>query len=96
MAHAATVRAVPIKLRNRGRSPITIDLVSLGAVPQTLVRVNREGRQEVTRAFPRSVSLPARGVSDVLPDEVRKDPALAGRTDIEILDVQAPAAPQEK
>jgi hypothetical protein len=87
---------VPIKLRNRGRGPVTIDLVSLGLVPQTDVRVDREGRKEVTRAFPRSVTIAARGETEPLPDAVRRDPALAGRTDIEILDAPATASPQEK
>ncbi len=82
---------MPIKLRNRGRSPITIDLASLGKIAQVDLRVGRDrktgatGAREVKQAFPRSVTIPARGESEELPDAVRADPALAGRADIEII-----------
>ncbi len=86
-----------IKLRNKGRSPLTLELVTLGQQAQVDVRIGRDpsgavGRMQVERSFPRSVTIPGRGESEALPDAVAKDPAvLAQRNLVEV--VGAPAAP---
>lgn len=74
---------MPIKLRNKGRSPLTLELASLGEQTQTDVRFGRdpetgaEGRMELERKYPKSVFISGRGLSDELPDAARDDPTLA-------------------
>lgn len=91
-----------IKLKNKGRAPVVVELTSLGLQRQTDIRVGRdhktgaEGHMEVKRAFPRSVTIPGRGESGELPDEVRDDPALrAHKGVLEVVDTKAAAQPKE-
>lgn len=94
---------MPIKLRNKGRAPLTLELASLGEQAQTDVRFGRDpetgaqGRLELERKYPRSVFLPGRSLSDELPDEVAKDPALASFAGVvEVVKVGAAQPPTKK
>lgn len=66
-----------IRLQNLTRGPLILELPSLGLVQQTVALVTAAGRQDVPRAFPRSVTLLARASSDPLPESVRNDPQVA-------------------
>lgn len=98
---------MPIKLKNKGRSPLVLELPSLGLEPQKDIRVGRDpktgakGVLELQRTYPRSVTIPGRGESEVLPDEVAGDSALAAWAGVvEVVEVKVPIAsgdaPKEK
>lgn len=95
---------MPIKLRNRGRSPLTLELTSLGEHPQTDKRFGRDpatgatGLLEIQRSYPAAVTIPGRGESEELPDAVASDPAVLARTDVVVVPAKSspPAdAPKE-
>lgn len=102
---------MPIQLRNKGRAPVTVELASLGKQTQVDVRIGRDpktgafGPMELNNAYPKSVFIPGRGLSEELPDAVKDDPALHGRTALAVEPVtettpgaagkQAPSAPKE-
>lgn len=81
---------MPIQLRNKGRAPITVELASLGKQAQIDVRIGRDpktgavGPMELERAYPKSVFIPGRGLSEELPDAVKGDPALREWPDLAV------------
>ncbi len=86
---------MPIKLKNRGRAPLTLEVQALGTQVVSVVRVTAQGREESERAYPLSVFIPGRGESGELPDVVAQDPAVVAQLHPQgpLLIVRASASP---
>lgn len=90
---------MPIKLRNRGRLPITLEVPALGNQKVPIVRNTPQGREETARSFPLSLFIPGREESGVLPDAVAQDPAVVAqlhpRGPLQVVAASAPSAPAQ-
>lgn len=90
---------MPIKLKNKTRSPRVLEAPSLGQETLRVVRATPQGRSESEATHPLSVFIPGRGQSDALPDAVEYDPEVSAAIKggvIAVVKAAAPPAPKEQ